>query len=182
MKVYLSQYDSLVVLDDILYREWISSNFKTKVLQLVVSRNYVNTVLEEAHDSPSGGHFDIKKTLQKIRKRFYWASCKKDVENWCRSRSVCIAKKGPSDKGYNQMRIYNVELPFETVQIDILGPFPISSLGNRYLLVVTDCFTKWVEWALPLSNMRTKTIAEVFVDIEFLWKFTQIKVLILTLS
>ena len=42
MKVYLSQYDSLVVLDDIVYREWISSNFKTKVLQLVVPRNYVN--------------------------------------------------------------------------------------------------------------------------------------------
>ena len=71
MKVYLSQYDSLVVLDDILYREWISSNFKTKVLQLFVPRNYVNTVLEEAHDSPSGGHFGINKTLQKIRKRFY---------------------------------------------------------------------------------------------------------------
>ena len=44
----------------------------------------------------------------------------------------------------------------------ILGPFPISTLGNRYLLVITDCFTEWVE-ALPLSNMRTKTIAEVFV-------------------
>ena len=70
--------------------------------------------------------------------------------------------------------------------MDILGPFPISSLGNRYLLVVTDCFTKWVE-VLPLSNMRTKTIAEVFVseivlDMEFLWKFTQIKAVILTPS
>ena len=60
------------------------------------------------------------------------------------------------------MRIYNVGLPFERVQMDILGPFPISSIENKYLLVVTDCFTKWVE-ASPLSNMRTKTIAEVFV-------------------
>ena len=41
MKVYLFQYDSLVVIDDILYREWISSNFKTKFLQSVVPRNYV---------------------------------------------------------------------------------------------------------------------------------------------
>ena len=160
MKVYLSQYDSLVVLNDILYRD-IFSNFKTNVLHLVVPRNYVNTVLEEAHDSAPGGHFGINKTLQKIRKRFYWASCKKDVENWCGSCSVCIAKKGLSDKGHNQMRSYNVGLPFERVQMDILGPSPISSLGNKYLLVVTDCFTKWVE-ALPLSNMRTKTIAEEF--------------------
>ena len=141
MKIYLSQYNSLVVFDDILYREWISSNFKTKVLQLVVPRNYVNIDLEEAHDSSSGGHFGITKTLQKIRRRFYWASCKKDVENWCRFCSVCIAKKVPADKGHNQMRIYNVGLPFERVQMDILGPFSISSLGNRYLLyifIVTD--------------------------------------------
>ena len=60
-----------------IYREWISSNFRTKVLQLVVPRNYVNTVLDEAHDSPSGDHFGVNKILQKIRKRFYWASCKK---------------------------------------------------------------------------------------------------------
>ena len=141
MKVYLSQYDSLIVLDDILYKESISFNLKTKVLQLVVPRNYVKTVLEEAHDSLPANHFAVNKTLQKIRKRFYLA-CKKDVENWCRSCSVSIAKKGPSGKGHNQMRIYNVGLPFERVQMDILGPFPISSLGNRYLLVVTDSFTK----------------------------------------
>ena len=67
MKVYLSQYDSLLVIDDILYREWIYLNLKTKVLQLLVPRNYVNSDLEEAHDSPSGGHFGGNKTLQKIR-------------------------------------------------------------------------------------------------------------------
>jgi len=60
------------------------------------------------------------------------------------------------------MQIYNVGSPFERVQMDILGPLPISSSGNRYLLVITDCFTKWVE-AFPLSNMRTKTVTEVFV-------------------
>ena len=184
IEVYLSQYDSLVVFDDNLYREWISSKFKTKVLQLVVPRNYVNTVLEEAHDSPFGGQFSVNKTFQKICKRFCWASCKKDFENWYRSCSVCIAKKGPSDKGHNQMRIYNVGLPFERVQMDILGPFPIYSLGNRYLLVVTDCFTKCVE-AFHLSNMIQRLLlrylfVKSYVDMEFLWKFTHIKVVILT--
>ena len=71
--------------------------------------------------------------------------------------------------------------------MDILGPFPISSLGNRYLLVVTDCFTKWVE-TFPVSNMRTKTmklkylIVKSYADMEFLWKFTQTKVVIFTPS
>jgi len=39
----------------------------------------------------------------------------------------------------------------------------LSSSGNRYLLVVVDCFTKWVE-AFPLRNSTDKTIAKIFVN------------------
>jgi len=45
--------------------------------------------------------------------------------------------------------------------MDILGPLPTTSAGNRYLLVI-DCFTKWVE-AFPLKNIKANTIADVFV-------------------
>lgn len=61
------------------------------------------------------------------------------------------------------MQIFNVERPFERLQMDILGPLPTSSSGKRYLLVVVDCFTKWVE-AFPLRNIRANTVAEVFVQ------------------
>jgi len=39
----------------------------------------------------------------------------------------------------------------------------LSSFGNRYLLVIVDCFTKWVE-AFPLRNFRAKTVAKIFVN------------------
>jgi len=45
----------------------------------------------------------VNKTLEKIQKRFYWATCKRDVENWCKSCTVCVAKKGPPDKGKSPM-------------------------------------------------------------------------------
>jgi len=48
-------------------------------------------------------------------------------------------------------------------EIDILGPFPSSVTGNKYLLVIVDCFTKWME-TFPLKNARASTIAEVFVN------------------
>ncbi|KYN29164.1 Pol polyprotein [Trachymyrmex cornetzi] len=47
--------------------------------------------------------------------------------------------------------------------MDVLGPLPITLRGNKYLLVVVDCFTKWVE-AFPLKNIRAKTIAETFLN------------------
>lgn len=104
----------------------------------------------------------MNKTLEKIRKRFYWATCKKDVENWCRTCEICLSRKGSPEKGKSPLQIFNVERSFERVQMDILGPLPISSSGKRYLLVIVDCFTKWVE-AFPLRNIRASTIAEVFV-------------------
>jgi len=43
--------------------------------------------------------------------------------------------------------------------MDILASTSFSE--NKYLLMITDCFTKWVE-AFPLSNIRA--IVEVFVN------------------
>jgi len=156
-------WDSLEIKEGILCKRWESPNLRSVVFQIIVPRVLVNRILEEAHDSPTGGHFGVNKTLGKIRKHFYWSSCKQDVEHWCESCKVCLAKKGPADKGKSSLQIYNAGAPFERIQLDILGPLPISSSGNRYLLVITDCFTKWVE-AFPLRNIRTKTIAEVFVN------------------
>jgi len=102
--------------------------------------------------------FDINKTLEKIQKRFYWVTCKQDVD-WCENCKICIARKG-SDKEKSALQIFNSRVPIEKVQMGILGQLPTSSSGNKYLLVIMDCFTKWVE---ALSNVRSKTIAEIMV-------------------
>lgn len=82
---------------------------------------------------------------------------------WCRSYVVCIAKAGPSGKGKSPLQIYNVGTPFDRVQMDILGPLPMTFSDNKYLLVVTDCFSKWVE-AIPLRNIKANSVAEAFVS------------------
>ena len=34
--------------------------------------------------------------------------------------------------------------PMQIVAVDILGPFSVTSDGNRYVFMVSNCFTKWV--------------------------------------
>ena len=46
--------------------------------------------------------------------------------------------------------------------MDLLGPLPLTVRGNRYVLVVGDHFTKWME-AYPMPNMEAGTVANVFV-------------------
>ena len=67
------------------------------------------------------------------------------------------------------MRRYDVGLPMEEVAIDLMGPFPESDSGNRYVLVVVDSFSKWME-AYPVPNIEASTVAEKLV-MEFFSRF-----------
>ena len=44
-----------------------------------------------------------------------------------------------------------------------MGPLPITDQGNKYILVITDLFTKWVE-AFPLKETSSISLAKVLVD------------------
>ncbi|MBJ3756155.1 hypothetical protein JGC83_24590 [Salmonella enterica subsp. enterica serovar Derby] len=52
-------------------------------------------VLQQLNNSPTGRHFEVAKTLAKVKERFYWLRCRSDVENWCRRCDTCAAQKGP---------------------------------------------------------------------------------------
>ena len=57
----------------------------------------------------------------------------------------------------------------ERLAMDILGPLPITPRNNRYVLVVSDYFTKWTE-AYALPDQTAATIAETLVS-EFVSRF-----------
>ncbi|GFV62220.1 hypothetical protein TNCV_2034981 [Trichonephila clavipes] len=101
-----------------------------------------NGVLKELHGSPTGGHFGVMKTLQKVCERFYWNNVRSDVEKCCCICDPCAARKGPRKRTRGRLQLYNVGVPFEQVAFDILGPLPRSSDGNNNILVVMDYFTK----------------------------------------
>ena len=46
---------------------------------------------------------------------------------------------------------------------DILGPLPLTPRGNRYILVVSDYFTKWVE-IFPVPDQTAVTCAEIILN------------------
>jgi hypothetical protein len=48
--------------------------------------------------------------------------------------------------------------PWERVSIDITGPHPTSSRGNRFILTLVDHFSKWAE-AIAISNHTATTVS-----------------------
>ena len=67
------QRKQLVLKDGILFRFWkdIPGGGLNQRLQLIVPKHLVMEILVKLHNSPVGGHLGIKKTLEKVRQRFY---------------------------------------------------------------------------------------------------------------
>lgn len=162
VKAYWAQWDSLVLKNGVLYRKFHIVNQQEPQLQLVVPVSIQDDVLRESHDEPTSGHFGVAKTMERLKERFYWVNCRRDVGRWCQKCEPCGKRKGPKTKTRSPIKQHISGAPMERLAVDIMGPLPTSEAGNKYLMVVGDYFTKWTE-AIPLPNQEAKTVADALV-------------------
>ena len=94
---------------------------------------------------------------------------KDSVKIWINSCLECNKKDYNSQKnGLLQPLQIPTEI-YEQVGMNILGPLPKTKNGNEYILVITEYLSRCVE-AIPLSNIDSKTIAEIFMKNIVLFK------------
>lgn len=86
-----------------------------------------------------------------------------DCKEYVRSCEVCNKNKKPNVRAKSQLGQYHSGVPLERIHMDILGPLPETKNGNKYILMIIDQFTKWIE-CFPLPNQKTERIAKSFVD------------------
>jgi len=158
-----AQWNRLEMVNSLLYRHWEEANTGDIRRQLIVPQALVPDVISALHNQPGGGHLGVHKTLAKVRDRFYWPGLQKDVEYWWRCCQDCAESKSPSSTARGLLIPSQVGYPMERVALDLFGPLPVTKHGNKYILVVTDYFTRWVE-AYSLPNQEATTMARVLVN------------------
>lgn len=57
-----------------------------------------------------------------------------------------------------------VKEPWQWLGLDVRGPLPATLNGHKYILTVTDYFSKWVE-ALPMQMCHASQVAKHVGDI-----------------
>ena len=98
-----------------------------------------------------------------MKERFYWPGYESEVERYVRECGQCQKRNQPQPQPKAPLGTIKASHPFEKISRDIMGPLPTTESGNKYILVVTDLFTKWVE-AFPLRETSSSTLATVLVD------------------
>jgi hypothetical protein len=120
-------------------------------------------ILKYCHDIRSSGHLGQDKTLSKLKKVAHWHGMSTDCKLYVKTCHICNRQKKVNKKEKADLGQHHSGVPFERIHMDILGPLPVSKLGNKYILVIIDQFTKWIE-CYPLPNQYTETIAKALMD------------------
>ena len=129
----------------------------------------VEGVLEKIHSSPYSGHLGRRKTLSIMSERFYRPGLADDVVDYVKICDTC--QKIKTTRSDKSAEIHNI-LPTRTNQLvatDLAGPFKPTIRGNRYLIVIVDCFGKYLVCA-PVPNKETKTVAQAILE-KWCWIF-----------
>ena len=165
-KAYWTNWPVLSISDGVLYMHRIDDGTyrdRKGGQVLVLPTSFRRDVLQNLHNARVSGHLGRNKTLGRVRERYYWVGYAQDVANWCRKCAECQRKHRPKKSNRAPMKIYNVGAPLERMAMDVMGPFPVTTRGNRYILCIGDYFSKWVT-AIALPNQEASTIATALIE------------------
>ncbi len=79
LKTWYSHYNRLFLRDGLLVRS-IGNRSPYPNYVIVVPKALRETILHAVHDNPFAGHLGICRTVERVRKRFYWPGIRFDVE------------------------------------------------------------------------------------------------------
>ncbi|GFS70624.1 hypothetical protein TNCV_520341 [Trichonephila clavipes] len=121
----------------------------------VIPKHLRADILRHFHDAPTAGHLGFAKTYDRIRKRFYWPGMYRNVVRYVMHCRECQRRKSvPQRPPGRLVPIPPAIAPFHRIGIDLLGRFPKSAHGNKWIIVCTDYSTRYaITKALPTAEV-----------------------------
>ena len=161
-------WDNIVKKGHVIYQRFILGD-KRENFQLLVPKVLRKTVLKMCHDDVFAGHPGVNRTLERVRRDFYWYRYKEDIRLHVSMCQVCSRTTQPVKVPRAPLQHYRAGYPLDRIGIDVMGPLKETKNGNKYVLVIGDYFTRWME-AYSLPNQKTEEVASKLV-FEFICRY-----------
>ena len=118
-------------------------------------------IIWEYHDAPPSGHPGTEETLRSIHQTFIWPGVSREIRRYVAGCHLCICCKPTRGHHEDHQRPRSARTAWEAIAVDVMSPYPRTRQGNRFILVVTDMFSRWVE-AFPLRDLTAPRLIEIF--------------------
>ncbi len=104
------------------------------------------------------GHLGQAATLNRLMARFFRPGIHENVRRWCASCCECQLVNPPASPKAPLRPLPLMQVPFERIGMDLIGPLERSARGHRFALVLVDYATRYPE-AVALRNISAKSVA-----------------------
>ncbi|CAC5380017.1 unnamed protein product [Mytilus coruscus] len=156
------------MIDDLLFHPRVAKSKRTQRMgefQLVIPKQLIPNILETYHQTPLAGHMGIQQTVDNISEQFYFQNLPSTVSSYVRSCHDCQERK--MTKAHTKSEIISFRTPtelFQTWQVDLFGPIPITQKGNAYVFTAVDKFSKLL-CCVPLPNSDSVTVSHALIQL-----------------
>jgi len=151
---------------EVLYKR----NHNTVLLRCVDAKEAAQ-ILKEIHEGSFGTHMSGHDMARKIlRAGYFWLTMENDYCVHVRKCHKCQSYADNINAPLVSLNVLTASWPFSMWGMDVIGAIePKASNGHRFILVVVDYFTKWVE-AASYANV-TRNVVIKFIKKELICRY-----------
>ena len=131
---------------------------------LLAPKSLHHLFIDQAHSSWAGGHSGRQRTIDRIEFSYWWPGITYDVDTFLSKCVRCqeIAGRKPVPSPLQSLPL--CEEPNQRIHMDLFGPLLCrSATGNKYIMVITDSFSKYTELA-AIPDKTAVTVAKAFFE------------------
>ena len=144
--------------NDVVWRRIKRSHEPSRVV-LFLPSHLVEGILQEAHGSLLSGHDGVLKTKERILSCYFWPGMDKDINHHIQTCHKCQVRKKFKPTGPALLSpLPQCTEPNQRIHADLFGPLRVSGNSKKFILCMTDAFTKYVE-LVALPNKESETVA-----------------------
>jgi hypothetical protein len=128
-------------------RLWYKLPGKTRErIAFWMPRHMRKELMVEAHVSIEAGHGGVARTVARLQSNYYWPGMSNNTTNFVITCRTCQLSKTPKQARQPLQPLEVCERANQRL-IDLIGPLKTTSSGDKYVMVMTDGFTKFCEVA-----------------------------------
>jgi transposase InsO family protein len=161
LKSYWAQWDSLRLVNGVVYRAYQRPDGTDKYLQLLIPRSIRQSFLEMVHGQASG-HFGWRKTMNQVQRRAYWVSWRTNIKLFCMCCKACNQFHRCRLPKHAGLKPLFAGAPMECLHVDLTGPH-VNCRGCHYIMTACCSFSRFVI-SSPLRDKTALSVARALVS------------------